>query len=133
VRNRYRGHLDKNHAAICQTFRRLGWTVAETSAQARFVDCVIARRGVTVVCEIKRPEKCFGIGQLEFLASWPGLAAVVVSEKDAHALTRNPAEMCLTASERETLAAFCAAERMRGATDDKEFTVSRIMKLLGRI
>ena len=133
MKSRYRGKLDQNHKEICDTFRALGWSVAETTAQAGFVDAVIARAGVTIVVEIKRLEKNFSIGQLEFLASWPGMAAVVTSCDEAEALTRFARTRCIRNDDRTTLAKFCAGERARGATDKKEFSVEKILKLLGRI
>lgn len=131
MRSRAFGKKDKNHATICNIFRRYGYNVAETTAQGSFVDAVITTgEATTTVVEIKRREKNISLPQLEFLSNWAGLSAIVCDEETACRLAENPKAVCFSKSDKEFLTAFCVKERYAGATDKKEYSTNRILNLL---
>jgi len=80
---------DANHGEIIKVFRKMGFSVADTSALGDgFPDCVIARNGLTAMVEIKDGNKppskrCLTPKELIFRDGWKGEYHVVECEQDA--------------------------------------------------
>jgi Holliday junction resolvase-like predicted endonuclease len=127
---RYFGHRDQNHKAIAAVFKRLGCSVLEASGQAGGVDLIVSRGDLTALIEIKRREKAITICQIELLANWQGFAAIVCDEETAQKMASDFPAHCLSRRQKETLLHFCAKERLQGATDKKEYSVNKILKLI---
>lgn len=79
---------DDNHAEIAQAFRRLGWTVHDTSqVGGGFPDLVVANGGVNLLVEVKDGAKPPSARKLtpaeqEFHARWRGRVVVIKSVDD---------------------------------------------------
>jgi hypothetical protein len=80
---------DANHGEIVTTFRKMGFSVADTSRLGDgFPDCVIARNGLTALVEIKDGTKPPSKRELTpdeiiFRDAWKGKYYIVESEADA--------------------------------------------------
>ena len=84
-----RKRRDSNHQAILDAFKRLGWSVIDTSQLGGSVaDCVVAREGRVVAVEIKTATGKVKPSQAAWLASWQAETAVVRDIGDVIALTR---------------------------------------------
>ncbi len=86
---------DRNHAEIIKAFRKLGFSVADTSRLgAGFPDCVIAKSKRTAVCEIKDgskspSERVLTKPEAKFKAEWKGAYLLVESLEDALAVANS--------------------------------------------
>jgi hypothetical protein len=85
---KYARRTDRNHAEILQVFRKLGFSVADTSRLGQgFPDCVIARSSKTALCEIKDGKKIKSAralteAQKKFWEEWRGLYLIVERPED---------------------------------------------------
>jgi hypothetical protein len=69
---RLRARRDLNHAEIREAFRRLGWIVWDTASMAHGApDLVVARRGETILVEVKQPGAAFTEDEVWFQGMWP--------------------------------------------------------------
>lgn len=78
---------DANHNEIADTFRRLGWSVLDIYQLPGTADILVARRGVTIMVEIKDGSKPPSKRRLteserEFAETWEGMHVVVETEDD---------------------------------------------------
>lgn len=65
---------DVNHADIADAFRRMGWSVADTSRiGGGFPDLCIAKRGITVLIEVKAKNGKLRKSQIDFAVDWHGM------------------------------------------------------------
>lgn len=84
--------MDANHAEIVAAFRRLGYSVADTSRLGNgFPDLVVAKAGRTVLVEVKDGDKPPSARKLttaerEFKATWKGEYRIVESVDDVLAM-----------------------------------------------
>ena len=80
---------DKNHNAVTDYLRGLGWSVFDTSALGRgFPDCVVGRRGFAAVVEIKdgaKPPSKQRLTPCEqtFCENWTGPYVLATTPEDA--------------------------------------------------
>jgi len=74
---------DANHNQIAKVFERAGCTVVDTSSMGGgFPDMIVARRGRTVVVEVKSRSKPSD-DQKDFAIWWRGAHAFVYSDDEA--------------------------------------------------
>lgn len=78
-----RHRKDTNHDDIAKAFEELGWSVKDTSQLGDgFVDMVVARSGINVLIEVKRPGETLRKSQRDFTSKWQGLWYTVRSVDD---------------------------------------------------
>jgi hypothetical protein len=74
---------DKTHSLVIEALRAYGWTVRDTSRVGQgFPDLLIAKRGRTVLVEIKTSTGRLKEVQKVFLMEWPGEWAILTSLDD---------------------------------------------------
>jgi hypothetical protein len=86
--------VDANHAEIIDAFRRMGWSVADTSRLGNgFPDLVVAKAMRTVLVEVKDGRKPPSARKLtpdedRFRRGWKGSYAIVESLDDVEMTVR---------------------------------------------
>lgn len=81
--------VDRNHAAIVDAFRRLGWSVQSLATIGKGCpDLVIAKPHVTALVEVKAAKGKLTEDQVQWLARWSGPVYVVRTLEDVVAVTR---------------------------------------------
>lgn len=107
MRARAHGHRDKNHNEIMNALKRAGYSVADTSAAAGFVDLVVSNRWQeTIILEVKRRSGDITAAALQFLGLWNGYAAVVENVNEALDVAESPKRFALTAAQKDALCAL---------------------------
>lgn len=87
---RLRARRDLNHGEIREAFRRLGWVVWDTGDCGHGApDLVAARRGETILVEIKRPGAPFTEDEARFAQMWPDRYETVRCLADVIRLTED--------------------------------------------
>lgn len=126
------GNLDANHTVICNRWRELHLSVADTSGQGGFVDAVIAKvNGETAVVEIKTETGYFTATQLEFLAGWKGYAAFVTSTEEAERLALNIPANSFNPRDCQKILNLCARKRLDSKIKNPHIFVKEIKEILG--
>jgi hypothetical protein len=74
---------DNAELAIVQTLQSCGWTVYRLSLP---LDLLCAKRGRTLLAEVKTGSKKLRQGQEQFIAAWPGEVVILRTIEDALAL-----------------------------------------------
>lgn len=79
------GKPDDNQAAIVETYRKCGWSVAITSAVGNgFPDLVVGYMLITYIVEVKVKKKKLRKSQTDFAACWKGSPVIEIrSVEDA--------------------------------------------------
>lgn len=81
--------VDGNHAELVRELRKAGIEVLDLSAVGKGCpDLLCAFRGVTVLIEVKNPARATRdpsekVATREFIAHWPGRAAIVTTAEEA--------------------------------------------------
>jgi hypothetical protein len=80
---RWAAKVDGNHGLLVEALRAYGWVVRDTSRVGQgFPDLLIAKRGRTVLVEVKTPKGRLEEAQKVFLMEWPGEWAILTSLDD---------------------------------------------------
>jgi len=74
--------VDTNHTRIVKYLREIGFSVIDTHALPKFVDCVVGMDGYTALIEIKPVGKFLNATQEEIFASFDGWIDIVHDEDD---------------------------------------------------
>jgi len=124
---------DANHLSIVKDLKKLGYAVIDLAAVGRNVpDLIVSDATVTALVEVKLSTGWFYLGQLEFLAKWPGVAGFAETLDDALALMTEPEKHRLTWNQKQAILNIC--ERLRNdekrAQTQPRVTVSKFNKLL---
>ncbi len=73
---------DANHAAILNCLREMGFSVIDTHALPKFVDCVAGLKGYSILIEIKPPGKKLSKTQEDLFTNFDGWIEVIHDEDD---------------------------------------------------
>jgi hypothetical protein len=80
---RWAAKVDGNHQEIVKSLRQLGWSVLDLSRVGQGCpDLLIAKRGRTLLAEVKTPTGRLGPPQRAFLKQWNGCHCVLRSLDD---------------------------------------------------
>jgi len=75
-----RRKVDLNQREIVQGLRALGYTVRHTYTIGKgFPDLVIAKYGINLLVEVKRPGEKLTADEIEFFETWKGAAVIGIS------------------------------------------------------
>ena len=114
-------HRDANHLSIVKDLRKHGYHVIDLAAVGHSVpDIVVADADTTALIEIKTPEGWFHLGQLEFLARWPGVAGFAERLADCIALLRRPESHRLSRLDKEVILEIVQDLRSDTTRDQKQ-------------
>lgn len=99
-----RVHRDANHLPIVRDLKRLGYSVGDLAmVGSHFPDLIVASSRVTALIELKLPTGKFRLGQLEFLATWKGVAGFAETLDDCVNLMEDPGSHGLSWGERQII------------------------------
>lgn len=85
----HRRRVDQNHAAIVDTFRRLGWSVQSLAAVGKGCpDLLVAKRGHTLVVEVKTAKGKLNAEQRAWVDGWQAAVFILQSPDDVVRLDR---------------------------------------------
>lgn len=95
---------DKNHISIVGKLKRRKYGVVDLAAVGSSVPDIIVSNGVTTaLVEIKMSDGWFYLAQLEFLATWPGIAGFAETLEDVLDLMEHPETKALSVKERQAI------------------------------
>lgn len=127
MKAKYYGHRDKKHVEIANGLRAMGFSVADTSGAAGFVDLVVATRNQTIIVEIKSTDGAFKVGSLLTIADWQGYAAITETLEETLNVCVYPAQNCLNRDQKDALRKLAAQMK---AKKQKTVTLSVVRKII---
>lgn len=123
---------DANHLEIVKELKRRGYAVVDLAAVGQNVpDIIVADATVTALVEIKLPTGWFSLGQLEFMANWPGIGGFAENVQDVEKLMVAPNVHRLSQSDKDAILAICAELRADELRDQRQprIKVTKFTKL----
>lgn len=82
--NRYRRKVDGNQAEVVAALRRAGWAVCDLHVVGRGLpDLLVARHGVNMLVEVKKPGELLSAREKKFFSAWPGAKVIAYGAQDA--------------------------------------------------
>ena len=124
---------DANHLEIVKDLKKFSYKVIDLAAVGHSVpDIIVSDENTTALVEIKLSTGWFYLGQLEFLATWPGVAGFAETLQDVLNLMREPEKYRLSEHEKRIILQICCQFRndVKRAQTQPRVTVNKFNKMM---